>query len=61
MTTTKRPRGGQPKGELARTETIRTRFTAAERARIEAAADARGEGLSEFVRGALLRAARRAK
>ena len=54
-----RPRGGQPKGELARTETIRVRFTAAERKAIEAAAAVRGESLSDYARGVLTRSAAR--
>lgn len=58
-TTTKRGPGQPPKGELARTETIRVRFTRDERDRIEAAAHAKGESLSDYVRGALLRSAAR--
>lgn len=56
-----RPRGGQPKGERAKTETVRVRFTRAERDRIEAAASAKGSSLSDYVRGVVLRAAARAR
>ena len=51
--------GRPPLGAEARSETIRTRFTKAERDTIEAAARARGESLSDFVRGTLNRAAAR--
>lgn len=49
----RRGRGQPPKGDRAKTETIRIRVTKAEREAIERAADARGEGLSEACRGAL--------
>jgi len=60
-TTKNRGPGQPPKGELAKTETVRVRFTRSERDRIEAAASAKGASLSDYVRGVVLRAAARAR
>jgi len=57
---TRRRRGAPPKGDQAKTETLRIRVTAADRELIEAAAGLRGEGLSEACRAALVRWAKRA-
>ena len=56
----RRGRGQPPKGDLAKTETLRIRVTRAERELVEGAARQRGETLSAYVRGVVLRAAARA-
>ena len=53
--------GQPPKGDRARTAVVNVRFTQAEREQVEAVARDRGETVSAYVRGVVLRSAGRGR